>query len=167
MSGEPEWPSRPAILWLILFLLVAAGLQSVFSARLMFFGGQPDFLLALTLTAALLSDASTGAIIGVVAGLLSGSLSSHAVGTFMASRTLAGFVAGGFTARLYGANLGVTLLGVFVGSVAAEIIFGLAAPRLTFMHWVQSTLIGAVMNSLIALPLSLLLRRLGWGRSIR
>jgi rod shape-determining protein MreD len=165
MREEPGWPSRPALLWLLLLLPLAAGLQSVFAARLLLFGGQPDFVLTVALTCALLSDAATGALLGAAAGLFSGALCGQAVGAYMASRSLAGFLAGGFTARLYGTNPGVVLLGVFVASVVSEILFGLAAPRLSLLHWVQSALVGGAMNALLAVPLSFLLRRLGWGRA--
>jgi hypothetical protein len=167
MTGTPEWPSRRAILWFLVLLLVAGGLQSTVAAHFTFWNAQPDFPMALALAAALLSDAATGSLAGFAAGLVSGSIVGQTLGTFLVTRTLAGFVSGSFTARLYGANLGVVVLGVFTGSVVAEILHGLAAPRISLLHWIQTALLGGAMNALLALPLSALLRRCGWGRGAR
>lgn len=165
MSGTTEWPSRSAILWFLLFLLIAGGMQSTVAAYFTFWNAQPDFPLALALVAALLSDAAVGSLVGFAAGLVSGSIVGQILGTYLVTRTLAGFVAGSFTARLYGANLGVVVLGVFTGSVVSEILHGLAAPRISLLHWIQTALLGGAMNALLALPLSALLRRCGWGKS--
>ena len=150
-------------LW-VLLLLGASSLQAVYAARLAFWGGYPDFPLTVALCAALLSDASVGCVTGFGAGLVMASVCGRTLGTFLISRTIAGYLAGLLTNRLFRGNLGVVFLGVWGASVAAEVIYGLAAPRLTLMHWVYSTLIGATMNAFLALPITLLLRRFGWGQ---
>ncbi|GAB4453157.1 MAG: hypothetical protein OHK0029_05410 [Armatimonadaceae bacterium] len=162
MKSPDSFPDYRAILWFMLLLLLLGGIQATASSALRIAGGQPDFVLSLALTSALLSNASMGTLSGLCAGLVTASLVGQTVGTIMASRVIAGFVAGCFTVRLYGSNIGVLLLGVFTGSVVAELVSGIAAPRLTVMHWVQSALVGSAMNAVLALPLSFVLRRCGW-----
>jgi LytS/YehU family sensor histidine kinase len=167
MSGVTHYPGRAAVFWLLLLFPILGGAQSVFAPGLHFFGGQPDFVLTLALVAALLTDAAVGSLLGLFAGLVSASLVGQAVGTFLVSRTIAGFIAGSFTERLYGKNWGVMLLGVFVGSVVADLLNGLATPRISLLHWLQSALVGGTMNALLAIPLSLILQRCGWGKRER
>jgi LytS/YehU family sensor histidine kinase len=121
-------------------------------------------LLTLAPSGALLSDAGVGCLTGMASGLMTAAVVGQTVGTYLVSRTLAGFMAGWMTNRLYRGNIGVVVLGVFLTSVLAEVAYGLAAPRLSLHHWVQTTLIGAVMNAALALPVTLLLRRCGWGK---
>jgi hypothetical protein len=164
MNRRTGAPGGAAIAWYGLLLLAAAGIQSGLLGRLGYREGHPDLLMTLALSAALLSDAGVGCLVGMASGLVTAAVVGQTVGTYLVSRTLAGFVAGWLTNRLYRGNIGVVVLGVFVTSVLAEVTYGLAAPRLTLRHWVQATLIGAAMNAVLALPATLLLRRCGWGK---
>jgi rod shape-determining protein MreD len=164
MNRRTGTPGGAAIVWYGLLLFAAAGIQTVFLGRLGFREGHPDLILTLALSAALLSDAGVGCIAGMAGGLVTAAVVGQTVGTYLVSRTLAAFVAGWLTNRLSRGNIGVVVLGVFLTSVLAEVVYGLAAPRLTLRHWVEATLIGAAMNAALALPVSLLLRRCGWGR---
>lgn len=146
-------------------LLLAAGLQAQVSHRLHFCGGQPDFLFALLLTTAFLSDSSgTGALIGFGGGLMTGAVVWETVGTFLVSRTLAGFVAGWFSDRMSQSNVAVLIFAVAGASVVGELVYVLAAPRIGLSRWVLGALVGTAWNIALSLPLFFLLRRLGWGR---
>ena len=164
MTTANAAPGRLAIVWFALFLFVAAGMQAAFASRLTFFGGQPDFILTVALAAALLSDASTGCLVGMAGGLLSAATVGETVGTFLVSRTIAGFIAGLLTNRLYRGNVGVIFLGVLATTLIAEVVHAFAAPRGSLHEWVQSIAVSAVMNAVLALPLTVLLRRCGWGK---
>lgn len=157
-------PALRAVAGLILLLFLAATAQSLVASRLLYLGGQPDFVFCVVITAALLSDAGTGSVLGLVGGLLTAALVGETVGTFLVSRTLAGFVAGWFSSRLFRTNAGVIVLSVLAASVTAETVYALAAPRVGLMPWLWSALIGTAYNVVLALPLTYLLRRLGWGR---
>jgi cell shape-determining protein MreD len=165
MTPENAIPGRAAILWFVFFLLLASAAQSVFASRLLFFGGQPDFVLTLVLVASLLSDAAAGSLLGFAGGLITAANVGTTVGTFLVSRTIAAYCAGLMTTRLYRGNIGVIFLGVLATTCIAEVIYILAAPRGSFVVWVQGIAVGAVMNALIALPISFVLRRCGWGRN--
>jgi rod shape-determining protein MreD len=164
MNPAVAIPSPLSVVLYIILLLIGAGLQSTAAAGIAFRGAHPDFVLTIALSAALLSDASVGCLAGFGAGLVMTSVVGRTLGTFLVSRTIAGYVAGLVTKRLYRGNAGVVLLGVFIGSIIAEIVYGLSDPRLTLSHWVQTTLLGAGMNAVLALPMTVILRYLGWGK---
>lgn len=157
---------RP-ILWLGVFLFVAAAVQSSLADRMYAWGGQPDFVFAVVLAAALLSDASRGSVIGLCGGLLTAALVGETVGTFLVSRTLGGFVAGWLSSRLFRANAAVVIASVLTASFAGEALYVLAAPRIGLGVWLPAALVGAAWNAVLAVPITLLLRRAGWekGRS--
>lgn len=156
-------PGTRAILGLCLLLGVAAALQGLLAPHLFRWGGQPDFVFPVVMTAALLSDASLGCLLGLGGGLLTGALVGETVGTFLVTRTFAGFAAGSFAQRMFRANLGVAVLSVIVASVVSESLYILSAPRVGFQKWLWSALIGTAWNAVLAVPATLILRRLGWG----
>lgn len=162
--SDPVGLLRP---WGTLVLLFIAG--SVAQSTLAYplhslLGAQPDFLLTVLLCAALLSDAATGSILGFAGGLLSASLVGQTVGTLLVTRTIAGFLAGRFTARVFEANTLVVVLGVLVTSLAAYLLQTLVAPpKVGLTPWLQATLGGALWNALLSVPITSILRRSGWG----
>jgi rod shape-determining protein MreD len=160
-------PSPRAGLAFLVLLVAAALLQSTLSPRLFVLGGQPDFVFIVVIAGALLADAGLGALFGLAGGLLTGALVGETVGTFLVSRTLAGFVAGAVGARLFRGNVFVVMAGVALAALVAEAVYVLSAPGVAARPapWIQATLVGTLWNALLALPVSALLRRLGWGRN--
>jgi rod shape-determining protein MreD len=161
--GTP--PSTLARILFGLLLLIFAALQGAFAYRMALWGGQPDFILTLTLVAALLSDATLGCYVGFAGGLMTAAVASQTTGTYLVSRTIAGYVAGAMTARLHRGNIGVIFLVVLVASLVAHLSYSLAAPpRGEFLDWVRAVGFGALWNAVLSLPISFLLRRCGWGK---
>jgi rod shape-determining protein MreD len=163
MNERSDAPSALAAALFIVLLLIAAALQSVLAIHVSLLGGEPDFLLTLAAAAALLSDASAGALTGFGAGLVTASLIGQTMGTYLVSRTLACWMAGWTTARLYRGNAFVVIVGVFLASLISEAVYLLAAPRVGLGHGLKASLIGSVWNAVLAWPAMLLLRRCGWG----
>jgi rod shape-determining protein MreD len=162
--SDPFGLLRPWGTLVLLFLAGSAAQSTIAYPLHNLLGAQPDFLLTILLCAALLSDAPTGCLLGFVGGLLSSALVGQTVGTLLVSRTIAGFMAGRFTARVFEANTLVVTLGVLVTSLAAFVIQTLAAPPRTGLAlWLQATIGGAVWNAALSLPVAALLRRSGWG----
>ena len=162
LSAFPQISGRAAS-WLALFLFIAAALQSVVFGRLGLWGAHPDLILTFALVAALMTDSRVGCLTGFAAGLVTASVVGETVGTFLVSRTIAGFAAGVPTGRLYRGKIGIVLAGVFFCSLIAETVYALAAPRLTLEHWLIAIPGGAAMNVGLSLPVLFLLRRAGWG----
>jgi rod shape-determining protein MreD len=153
----------PSWLYLALLFGITAGLQSSLASRLGFLGGSPDFLLTLTLTAALLADAGVGAILGFVGGLLAAAVAGQTIGTYIVTRTVAAWQAAWTTGRFIESRSWVVVLGVGVGTLAAEVLYLLGYPHLTFAQWVKATLVESLFNAALSIPTYLLLRRIGWG----
>lgn len=153
----------PAWLYLALLFGLASGLQSSLASRLGFFGGQPDFLLTLTLTAALLADAGVGAIVGFVGGLLAAAVAGQTLGTYIVTRTIAAWQAAWTTGRFLESRSWVVVLGVGVGTLATEVLYLFGYPHLSPARWVRATLIECLFNAALSIPTYLLLRKIGWG----
>lgn len=147
---------------LCLLLLFAGALQGALAWRLHAGGGQPDFVLAVLLSAALLSNAALGSLIGLAGGLVTAALVGETIGSLLVSRTLAGFAAGWLASRLFRVSPSVAVLGALFASIVAEIVYVLAAPRIGVRVWLGAALVGALWNAALAVPLTLVLRRLGW-----
>ena len=156
-------PGLRPVLSLCLLLLIAVALQATLSARWYLFGGQPDFIFVVIVAAALLSDAGLGALLGLSGGLLTAALVGETVGTFLVSRTIGGFIAGWISGRLFRVSAGVVLLSGGLAFLMTEVVYVLAAPRVGLESGLRSALIGTVWNALLAIPVTALLRRLGWG----
>ena len=153
----------PSWLYLAILFGVAAGLQSSLASKLSVFGGQPDFLLALTLTAALLADAGVGAILGFLGGLLAAAVAGQTVGTYIVTRTITAWQAAWTTGRFIESRSWVVVLGVGVGTLATEVLYLLGYPHIALGRWARATLIEALFNAALSIPTFLLLRKVGWG----
>ena len=152
---------------LLLVLFMAGVAQTTLAPRLFFFGGQPDFVFAVVIAAALLAEAGLGALLGLGGGLITAALVGETVGTFLVSRTLAGFAAGAMGGRLFRSNAGVVFLGALLASAVAEGVYVLAAPGPAAVAsggaGLRAILVGTAWNAVLAVPASALLRRMGWG----
>jgi rod shape-determining protein MreD len=155
---EGERIAAPSILLYLALLLVGVGLQASLSSQLRLWGGQPDFLLALALCGALLTNAPLGASAGFLSGLMTAAVTGQTMGTYLVSRTIAACVVGGLRKRFIRAGVLVTLLGVGLGSIIAGVLYGLSVPRIGLFQWISMTFIGAAMNMFVALPVAILLR---------
>ena len=153
-----------AYVWLLLLLLVAAAAQATLAHRLWFWGGQPDFIIAVVLAAAVLSDAGAGCVIGLAGGLLTGAVVGETVGTYLVTRTVAGFVAGLLPSRMFRANVLVVASSALAASIVAEVLFVLAAPRIGLSQWLPAALTSLLWNTVLAVPAALFLRRVGWSQ---
>lgn len=152
---------RAVAFWVL--LVVCAVLQSSVSFRLRLWGGQPDFLLVLALSAALLSNATQGALCGFAVGLVTGALHGETVGTWIVTRVLVGYLAGRTVERVVQPGVLVAVAGTLVGSVLAGLLYGLSVPGIGLNRWIALTLPTAGLNLVAAVPIALLLHRAGWG----
>jgi len=141
-------------------LFIAIGLQAGLAYSLNVFGAQPDFLLTLALCTALVTDSVVGACVGFLSGLFMAALSGTTVGTYLLSRMLAAWLVGALRKRFVRSGFLVTLFGVAMGTIVAGVLFGLSVPRMGLLRWLTVTFVSALWNSIVALPLVLVLRRL-------
>ncbi len=155
-------PSARRTAGLILSLFLAAMAQSVWADAMQIRGARPDFLTAVALLGALSCDANGGAALGFAAGLIHASLASPPHGGFggiIVSRTLVAATIGWLDERVFRDNALIAVALVAVGTALAEALFFLFAPQPHVLHWAKAVLYTILYNTVLALPLYFLIRK--------
>ena len=154
MSRVWPWLAAGLLFW------VAAVLQQSLSPRLTIWGGAPEFLILVALCFALISRPAGGAICGFLSGVIAGGLTGATLTHFVVTRTVTGF---GFS-FLGQSGIEVTSrkagLIVAVGTLVTQILFMLVAPPSGIGLFLRATLVTAMYNGVLAIPLYGLLHRL-------
>ena len=156
-------PSARRIAGLGLALFLAAMAQSVWADAMQIRGARPDFLTATAILGALFCDANGGAALGFAAGLIYASLAAPPHGGFgglIVSRTLVAAAIGWLDERVFRDNALIAVALVAGGTALAEGLFFLFAPQPHVTHWAKAVLSTTLYNTVLALPLYFLLRRL-------
>ena len=160
----------PVRQWLLAALCVwlAALVQGRGAHAISIRGAQPDLPLVALTCAAFLMGSLPGTGLGFWTGLLAGAAFPSTYGSVFASRIVAGAFAGSFGRSLICDNWIVPPLVVLATTLLAEGVHVLMAPGLAAhdaRRWLL--LLGGELlyNTLLALPLFLLLRRLGLGQT--
>lgn len=164
-------PSARQGLGFAVALLLATLVQCVYADALRIFGATPDFLLTTALVGSLFCDANGGAALGFFAGLFHASLASPPNGGFgslIVSRTLTCLLVGWLEERIFRDSVALAVVLAACGTLLAEGLFYVFAPQPNVLHWARSVGLTTLYNSLLALPLHYLLRRLlGLAKSYR
>ena len=143
-------------------LFLAALVQSLWASSLRIGSAQPDFLLIVAIIGSLFCDANGAAALGLFAGLLLAALAAppHAgFGSLIVSRTLVCFGVGWLEERIFRDNALIALAIVASGTALTGILFFLFDPQPNVLHWARTLLQSTLYNTLLALPLYLLMRR--------
>ncbi len=159
-------PARHVVLVAVLIWL-AAILQGRAAHALSIHGAQPDLPLIVLACGALLLGSARGTLLGFWAGLLAAASLPMTYGSLFASRIAAGAFAGSFGRSLIRDNLIVPPLVVLAATLLAETISVLMAPGPAVHHvrrWLWLLAGEVLYNTLLALPVSLLLRLCRVGR---
>ncbi len=150
---------------LVAILLLLAGIaQGRFAHSLAVHGAQPDFVLVTLACGATLIGGTGGVGLGLWAGLLSAALVPQTLGTFLASRMAGGAFAGWLAGLVIPRSLVVPPLAALATTAVTELVYVLMAPTHHLRAWAIAVSGEAVCNMLWAIPIFLLLRRLGIGR---
>ena len=147
-------------------LLIATALQGLYPSWLMIRGVQPDLILVVLIWASLRADPLAGALLGFLAGLLHGSIVGVRLGTFIATRTIGGFLAGSVTVRLFGDNPAVPIIAAFFLTLIVETLFLLLSPVTGLLSSLRLILIEAVYNAALVLILTFISEQLELRRKI-
>lgn len=145
-------------------LCLAAVLQGRGAHALRLGAAQPDFVLVVLGCAATLLGGARGVGLGFWAGLLTAALSPGTFGTHLASRTLAGALAGWLHGSVIRDSVVVPPLVLLATTLVAEAIAVLMAPTHHLRLWAAQVGGETLYNMALALPVYFLLRRLGVGR---
>ena len=146
-------------IWIV--LIVAFALQTTWLAPLRPMGTWVDLGLLTTVSVALSLGAQVGAIYGLVAGLLTGYGTAFNVGSFMVSRAAVGAIFGSFETKFSSDNPLAPPLCAACAVVVANLVFALMSPTsFPLSWWLQQTLRGVVVHSILIVPLHPILLRL-------
>lgn len=106
-------------------VLLAVTLQLVIGSHLTVAGVVPDLLLVATVTVALASGSSAGAVAGFAAGVLADLIGSGPFGASMLVMTVVGYLAGSLQASLFAEGWLAPVTVVLTASLLKEAAYGL------------------------------------------
>jgi len=155
------------VLLVALLVWLATVVQGRAAHAVSIHGAQPDFPLIVLSCGALLLGSVPGTLLGFWTGLLTAVSLPMAYGSLFVSRIAAGAFAGGFGRSLIRDNFIVPPLVVLAATLIAELMTAVMAPGFALHHirrWLW--LLGGelIYNTLLALPVSMLLRLCQVGR---
>lgn len=148
---------------LAVLLLIAAIFQGRLAHSMVVHGAQPDFVLVTLACGATLIGGAGGIGLGLWAGLLTAALVPQTLGTFLVSRLAGGAFAGWLAGLVIQRSLIVPPLTALATTLVTEIVYVLMAPTHHLRWWAGAVAGEAACNMLWAIPIFLLLRRLGIG----
>lgn len=146
--------------WIVaLAFWIAAGLQHTLGPAVSIGLVGPDFLLVLGMVLAMVHDPRSGAFFGFLAGAIDGALIGADMTALTFTRTISGFFVGfcgflDFEIRPIYAGVAVA-----VATVVCNVLFALATPPPQAGAYVRDTIVAALYNGVLAVPLYALVRR--------
>lgn len=146
------------IIGAILMLGIATILQAGVFDRYSMIGGQLNLPVVVMLCFGLISRPAAGGALGLLSGILTGGLSGATLMHYSVSRVLAGYVMG--TQSKYEPEIRLAVFWVFVGSLISQIVLILLAPPNPLLPAVGATILSAVYNGVVAIPMFSLVARL-------
>ena len=146
---------RLIIAAILIFLLHAA-----FSDHLAIKSAHPNLALTSLFIICLFENATTGAWIGFLIGSMEGAYVGMYLGSFIVTRTIAGWTIGILEERIFRDSPVVALLITLFGTLFVHAVFYFFAPQPHLIQWIYRVAGEMVMNTIIALPLYYIIRKL-------
>jgi rod shape-determining protein MreD len=121
---------------------------------------RPNLAVTAMLVGAQFGGPNSGAALGFVTGLLESSYTAGYVGSFLFTRTLAGYSIGALEERVYTENVLVTVAIVALGTAFIQASFYVVAPQPHMELYFTRALWQSAYNSILAIPLFFVFRRM-------
>ncbi|MFQ3587404.1 MAG: rod shape-determining protein MreD [Fimbriimonadaceae bacterium] len=151
---------RRYVVAVAVLLYLAAALQQSMADRLSVLGARPDFFLAVLAAAGLFASRTGGAVLGLLCGVLHGAVAGANLTAYTVSRVVGGFLVAWSRDLRFEPNVLIVYATAFVLTVLSQLILMfLAAPR-DLGGFLGGTILSAVYNGVLALPVYALLKRL-------
>lgn len=142
----------------IVMLLIATVLQQGFLGRYLLFGSQMELPLVVVLSFALVSRPAAGGALGLLSGVLTGGLSGVTLTYYALSRVIGGYILGTRADSEPDYRAGAAW--VAAGTLISKLIMILLAPPPAVMPALGATILSAVYNGVVAIPVFALIQRL-------
>ncbi|MCH7945449.1 MAG: hypothetical protein IIC73_05460 [Armatimonadetes bacterium] len=144
---------------LIVCFWLAAVLEHSVTQRFLAEGGRPDLLLALALSVSVMFQPRYAALLGFLAGLLQGGMASADLAHFTIAYTMVGFAAGWVSKLKLDVRPWFVALVVLGGTLVAGLLMMIPAPPPEFWPRLRDTILSAMYNGVLAIPIYVLIRR--------
>jgi len=140
-------------------LLAGFVLQAAFASDVRMGAAQPEPALCVLVLECLYVGPRTGAWLGFGLGLLEAAYAARVVGSFIVTRTLAGFAVGALEDRVFRDSLPFSVIAVAVTTLLVEAAFFVFVPPRDALAWLGRVGGATAYNSALALPLYFIVRR--------
>lgn len=154
-------------LWPVLSMILVLGVQGNYPSSLTIMGAKPDLVLVVLIAYSVVQDPVFGASMGFIAGLLQGAAVGMGVGSFLATRTITGFLAGLVPTRVFSENPIVPTLSAVWLTLVCEILFILGNPRPSFWAAFHTIIGECIYNAIFTVILYYILRSSDTRRKMR
>ncbi|HRK21738.1 MAG TPA: hypothetical protein PLX06_08020 [Fimbriimonadaceae bacterium] len=140
-------------------LWIAGGFQQTLAPRLQVLGASPDFLLVLLAAGSLFLNRAQGSWLGFGCGIVHGALAGANLTHYVISRCMGGFLAGWSRTTTLEPNFGLAAGTAFFLTLFSQVLFMFLAPPREIGPYLGATMIAAVYNGVLVLPVYFLLKR--------
>ncbi|OIO93712.1 MAG: rod shape-determining protein MreD [Armatimonadetes bacterium CG2_30_59_28] len=129
-------------------LVAGVLLQTTWAHYWKVLGVYPDLYIVLSVCAGLTLGTRRAAMVGMLLGYVEGIMLGQSIGSYAVSRAVVAVLAGAAETRVYRDNVWVSVIAVFVGTLAAEVVFLIMSPNYPFTYWTRTLLREAPYNCL-------------------
>jgi rod shape-determining protein MreD len=144
----------------LVLLWLAGVLQLALAPRMQVANGSPDFLLVVLACLGVYSNRRTATVLGFGSGFFQGVLAGVNLTLYVVSRTVTGFLLGWFNSLDVEVNATLCAISAAAVTLVAQfILLFLGAHHGPLPPYLEGTLVAAVYNGVIALPVYALLNR--------
>lgn len=143
----------------VLAIWVSAVLQQSVAHRVDIWTATPDFLLVTLSCLCMYASRIGGALIGFLVGLAAGAITGANLSQFIFSRTITGFLDAWSRSFGLDPNFIAAAVNGFAVTVIAQLILMFFAPPSGIAAFLGATILSAMVNGVLAVPVHALLRR--------
>jgi rod shape-determining protein MreD len=144
----------------VICIWVAGSCQQGIAGRETMLIGRPDFLLVTIVCCSLFARRACGGLIGFVGGIVQGALAGANLAGYVVSRTICGFCVGWLRVLEPDYSATVAFLTAIGATLLSQLLLMFIAPPSAIGSFVLATIISAVYNGVIAVPVFELLKKI-------
>lgn len=150
----------PSAHWrLPLCVLVGYVIHLTVSPRLVAFGASPHIGLTALAIACLFAGPNLASVLGFMLGLMEAWANQRYVGSYIVSRSVVGFSVGAMDQRVFRDHVLMAVAAAVVATLIANGLLFVFAPQPHYVRWIVRTVMSALYNGALGIPLYYLIRR--------
>ncbi len=142
-----------------LCVLVGYVIHLTASPRLEAFGARPHIGLTVLAISCLFAGPNLAAGLGFMAGLAEAWANGRYAGSYIVTRSVLGYCVGALDQRVFRDHVLMAVAAAMVATLLANGLFFVFAPQPHYVRWIVRTVMSALYNGALAIPLYFLIRR--------